>query len=47
VAVPAGAGGWQLVLQDRRKLRPGRYELTLRTTHGRRSTTRRMQVTVT
>jgi hypothetical protein len=47
VAVPAGAGGWQLVLQDRRKLRPGRYELTLRTTHGRRSTTRRMQITVT
>jgi hypothetical protein len=47
VAVATGAGRLQLLLQDVRRIRRGGYELTLRTSHGRRSTTRRIAITVT
>jgi sugar lactone lactonase YvrE len=47
VAVPTGPGRWQLVLDDKRILRPGRYTLTLTTRHGRRRTLEREAITIT
>jgi hypothetical protein len=47
LAVPTGPGRWQLVLDDRRILRPGRYTLTLTTHHGHRRTLERQTITIT
>jgi hypothetical protein len=48
VAVPTGAGRWQLVLtRHNHKLRPGRYALTLRTRHGSRRIVKRTTITIT
>ncbi len=48
LAVPTGADRWQVVLTRQvRKLRPGRYTLTLRTRHGRRRIVQRRTITIT
>jgi hypothetical protein len=46
-SVPTGHGGTQLVLNQLRPLRPGRYTLSLRSRHGRRWTTWRTAITIT
>jgi hypothetical protein len=47
LAVPTGPGHWQLVLKDRRILRPGRYTLTLTTRRGYRRVLERRTITIT
>jgi hypothetical protein len=47
VAVPTAGDRWQLVLNDKRVLRPGRYSLTLRTLHGQRRIVQRTTITIT
>ena len=47
LALSIGAGRWQLVLNDRRTLRPGRYRLTLRSRHNGRWVIDRRSITVT
>jgi hypothetical protein len=47
LAVPTAPGRWQLVLNDKRILRPGRYTLTLTTHHGRKRTLERRTITIT
>jgi hypothetical protein len=47
-AVPRGAGHWQLRLtRQMRKLRSGRYTLTLRTPRGRHRIVERTTITIT
>jgi hypothetical protein len=47
LAVPTGPSEWQLVLGDKRILRPGRYTLTLTTHHGPTRTVEREAITIT
>ncbi|MGZ6839345.1 MAG: hypothetical protein ACXVHC_02640 [Frankiaceae bacterium] len=47
VAIPTGTDRWQLVLTPRmRKLRSGRYTLTLRTPRGRHRVVERTTITL-
>jgi hypothetical protein len=46
-SVPTGHGGTQLVLNQLRPLRPGRYTLSLRSRRGRQWITHRTQITIT
>lgn len=46
-AVPIGHGRLQLMLTPRRRLRRGRYTLTLRNGHGDRRTLKRTTITIT
>ncbi len=48
MAIPTGTDRWQLVLtRHLRKLRSGRYTLTLRTLHGRHRIVQRTTITIT
>jgi uncharacterized membrane protein YfcA len=47
VAVAMGAGSWQLMLKDRRTLRPGMYTLMLRSHQNGRWITHRRAITIT
>jgi hypothetical protein len=48
LAIPTGTDRWQLMLTHHlRKLRPGRYTLTLRSRHGGRRILERTPITIT
>ena len=48
LAIPTGTDRWQLMLtRHLRKLRPGRYTLTLRSRHGRHRILERRPITIT